>query len=209
MTDTETAPQGFGYDPIDISPYFLLTIPREETGQVSLYRCSDRPQLQSESHSDSDSDSSCNGSEDDREDTEDEDDVPTPHAQAPVSHWNLVESRLRTYFNQRLRKVQLPTGFWRYGENPLADHFGRELAILLWALSAAEESETTLIYTNWRKLQPEERRWLYARVVSAGRPLQISEPDPEADPGAVERQRRPPGRPGLRPRLQCLRRLLG
>lgn len=179
MTNIEPSPQGFGYDPIDIGPYFVLTIPRDvadEEGQVRLYQCADIPASHT-SHPPLTQLPPKTAHEDEvtSDDAEEADgDRPCIYAQAPMTHWNLVESRLRTYFNARLKKVQLPTGFWRFGENPLAEPLGKELAVLLWGLEAATEAQVLLIYTNWRKLLPEERRWLYTRVVANGLPAKFS-----------------------------------
>lgn len=143
MADTETAQQGFGYDPIETTSFFVVLIPREADEEVSVYLC---PYSADGTACLTDAD---------------------PIASIEQTSWNAIESRLRVYLNLRLRGLGRPPGLWRFGENRLSDTIGREVALLLTALEESDETEANLIYDNWRRLAPEERRWLYGRAAAA------------------------------------------
>lgn len=132
---------GFGYDPIEHTLSFVLNIPRDEEASVRLL--------------------------DHRGVGKGDAGAGQLYASIPQSHWNLVESRLRVYFNDRLRSVDRPPGIWRFGANRLSEELGRELAVLLWGLEPVEAEQVSRVYTNWRRLAPEERQWLYGRVAKA------------------------------------------
>src|SRR5689334_16785234 len=123
-SSADSVDTGFGYDPIEHTLSFVLQIPRDEDTPVRLL--------------------------DFRGAGEDGAAAGKQHAAIPQSHWNLVESRLRVYFNQRLTHWQLPTGIWKFGENRISEHLGSELAVLLWGLEAVAEEQVLRVFGNWR-----------------------------------------------------------
>ena len=145
-SDAQVQETGFGYDPVDQALSFVLNIPRDEEEAVRLIRR--RP-----------------------------DAAPQPNGllsiSVPQSHWNMVESRLRVHFNQRLRSSDKPQGVWRFGDNLLSHELGRELAVLFYAIESVDLEHVLRAYGNWRRLTSEERQWLYNRVANAA---------PQSDP---------------------------
>ena len=185
MSNADAGDNGFGYDPIEQTLSFVLHIPRGDEAPVRLL--------------------------DHRGDGRGDVAAGQQYVAIPQSHWNLVESRLRVYLNQRLRSGDLQAGVWRFGENRLPESFGKEIAILLWSLESAAVEQVSRIYANWRRLAPEERQWLYGRVAVAPhqtdpdvgwrRAVQIALLE-EPDPGIAQHRANSEGEhagPGLPP----------
>ena len=85
----------------------------------------------------------------------------------PRDLWSKVSDDLRFEFNQRLKQRDLATSKWIAGENFVDKLLGKEMMVLLWAISDIEakgEERDQLISTilqRWMALRPEERWWLY------------------------------------------------
>lgn len=86
-------------------------------------------------------------------------------AEIDVGHWNRLEERIRLYFNRRLKREEMPSGIWRFGDTNLGEGYGKELALLFWGLEDATAEQVPTVYGNWQKLTLEERVWLYGRVM--------------------------------------------
>ena len=78
--------------------------------------------------------------------------------------WGRIAEAVSAEFNARLVVAGGRAGRWLKGETPLAPYFGKELALLAWAI---EDDDGTLIpkaVANWRGLAPEERWWFYTTI---------------------------------------------
>src|SRR5690625_2392535 len=96
---------------------------------------------------------------------------PEPLLRAELSghRWQLVQDTVANEFNARLKHAQLRTGRWLKGPTPLAPHFGKELALLVWAVEDQDPTVIPRMLANWRGLAPEERWWFYTTINAARR----------------------------------------
>lgn len=96
---------------------------------------------------------------------------PEPLLRAELSghRWQLVQDTVANEFNARLKHAQLRTGRWLKGPTPLAPHFGKELALLVWAVEDQDPTVIPRMLANWRGLAPEERWWFYTSINAARR----------------------------------------
>jgi hypothetical protein len=132
----------FGFDPGDGQHHFLVLIPLGQAGDqdVMVYEC---PRY-----------SEAFGTE-----------LPTgatERVQFPARIWEAVSEQVRAVFNLRLKEAKRKPGKWRLGPNYLAPHYGKELALLGWALEDVPPERADTVFRNWRGLAPEERWWLYS-----------------------------------------------
>lgn len=102
---------------------------------------------------------------------EDETASPEPLLRAELSahRWQLVQGTVANEFNTRLKQAQVRTGRWLKGPTPLAPHFGKELALLVWAVEDQDPTVIPRMLANWRGLAPEERWWFYTSINAARR----------------------------------------
>lgn len=94
---------------------------------------------------------------------------PLLRAELSAHRWKLVQDTVANEFNARLKQAQLRTGRWLKGPTPLAPHFGKELALLVWALEDQDPTVIPRMLANWRGLAPEERWWFYTSINAARR----------------------------------------
>jgi hypothetical protein len=154
MTASDTI--GFGFVPDETTPCFVVAIPRSEEGEVEITE-----QLRYAPKAErAEADASTPVSEA----------MPCPPrrlAHLSLDRWLCVENEVRQEFNRRLRRAKLKTGVWKNGANPLTPDFGRELALLCWAIEEADPAQIPNAYGNWSALTPDERQWLYATIQAA------------------------------------------
>lgn len=94
---------------------------------------------------------------------------PELRAELNAHRWQLVQGAVANEFNARLRQAQLRPGRWLKGPTPLAPHFGKELALLFWAVEDQDPTVIPRMLANWRGLAPEERWWFYTTINAARR----------------------------------------
>lgn len=83
------------------------------------------------------------------------------------SKWNEIAELLKIEFNQRLKKSGLAAAKWETGKTLLSRLFGKELALLAWAIEDADPALIPVAIRNWQGLMPEERWWLYTMTNAA------------------------------------------
>ena len=132
----------FGFNPNDGHHHFLVMIPASDVpgAEVSVYEC-----LRYSEKSDGE--------------------LPVgsmERVRFPISIWNSISEDARAAFNLRLKQGKRKPGKWRPGPNYLAAHYGKELALLGWALEDLPADRVDAVFRNWRGLAPEERWWLYS-----------------------------------------------
>lgn len=90
-------------------------------------------------------------------------------AEAKPLCWQQLQGAVANEFNSRLKQGQLRPGRWLKGPTPLAPHFGKELALLLWAVEDQDTTVMPRMLANWRGLAPEERWWFYTTISATRR----------------------------------------
>jgi hypothetical protein len=78
--------------------------------------------------------------------------------------WERIADSAAAEFNDRLRHDGLRAARWLQVETQLAPHFGKELALLGWAVEDADPTLVPTMIANWRGLAPEERWWFYTTI---------------------------------------------
>lgn len=78
--------------------------------------------------------------------------------------WELVKTAVADEFNRRLKHDKLTIGRWLKTSTPLAPAFGKELAVLFWAIDDQDPMVVPRMLANWRGLAPEERWWFYTTI---------------------------------------------
>ena len=81
--------------------------------------------------------------------------------------WNALADDVRVEFNRRLKRLGLPSGRWKRGDNPVARLLGKELTLLAWAVEDADPALIPTAVKNWLGLAPEERWWLFTMTNAA------------------------------------------
>jgi hypothetical protein len=81
--------------------------------------------------------------------------------------WDAISGVVRAEFNARLKVQKRLPGRWRPQFNVLRRDFGKELALLAWAIEDADPALTNTALSNWLGLTPEERWWLYTMTAAA------------------------------------------
>ncbi len=95
---------------------------------------------------------------------------PQPKAILDRYRWSRIAPAAAADFNGRLQRMGLRAAA-RKRETLLAPHFGKELALLMWATEDADPTLIPNILANWGGFAPEERWWLYTTInATAGHP---------------------------------------
>ncbi|MBA2278683.1 MAG: DUF3780 domain-containing protein [Chloroflexia bacterium] len=94
----------------------------------------------------------------------DEDGREVEKARLDAYRWERVADIAAQEFNGRLIAEGVRSGRWLKTETPLAPHFGKELALLAWAIEDADPTLIPIMVANWRGLAPEERWWFYTTI---------------------------------------------
>lgn len=142
-----TSTRGFGYQPEHSAGYHFELRPTSEGG-VRLF---ERYEVES------------------GEDVESPAVEPQLRAEVNPHRWQLVKGAVANEFNARLKQAQVRPGRWLKGPTPLAPHFGKELALLFWAVEDQDPTVIPRMLANWRGLAPEERWWFYTTINAARR----------------------------------------
>ena len=94
-------------------------------------------------------------------------------AEIPLATWRQIQRPVEAEYNARSKAAKLRVAHFKRGENLLDRLYGRELAVLMWAVE--RETDEERIYTariNWQTLMPEERWWWYTRANASNMALQ-------------------------------------
>ncbi|MGB5232595.1 MAG: DUF3780 domain-containing protein [Desulfoprunum sp.] len=95
----------------------------------------------------------------------------TELAVIPVALWDVVSDRVVRELAEGMGEAERPkkAPVLKRGANRLSPLIGRELAVLLWALTeAGGDAHAEAILHGWRELAREERWWLYAKGAAPG-----------------------------------------
>jgi hypothetical protein len=105
---------------------------------------------------------------------EDEPEAKRPLLKAVLDsyRWSRVSGPASSEFNRRLHAEKLPVSRWKAeGDTLLSPYFGKELALLAWAVEDCNPTLLPNMIANWLGLAPEERWWLYTTInATAGHP---------------------------------------
>jgi hypothetical protein len=142
---------GFGFDPERSTHYFVVSIPEGSSSEAPV-RIIERYEWKGEIPS--------------------SDDVGLEHRDLKAiisrSRFKEIADEVKAEFNRRLTAHGLASGKWlAKGDIPLDRSFGKELALLFWAIEDAEQSLIPNAVRNWVGLSPEERWWLYTMTNAA------------------------------------------
>jgi hypothetical protein len=86
----------------------------------------------------------------------------------PFRLWKEIAEEASGEFNRRLIRHGKKSGKWpKSGMVPLDKNFGKELALLCWAVEDADPLQLPNAVRNWLGLSPEERWWLYTMTNAA------------------------------------------
>jgi len=127
---------GFGVPATSDPHHFIIEIPRNNTGAVSIV---ENLGLQSHDHSQSQ--------------------IARCLLERP--RWTAIRSEAQRAFNIRLKERQLKTSAWVVGINPVDRLLGKELCVLAWAVEGMAFDHIPIAVRNWLALRPEERWWLF------------------------------------------------
>ncbi|MGR8999702.1 MAG: anti-phage-associated DUF3780 domain-containing protein [Gammaproteobacteria bacterium] len=75
--------------------------------------------------------------------------------------WTAIRGEVQRAFNVRLKERNLKTSTWKVGENPVDRLLGKELCVLAWAIEGMEFDHIPIAVRNWLALRQEERWWLF------------------------------------------------
>lgn len=78
--------------------------------------------------------------------------------------WDRIAAPVAEEFNRRLLAEGKRASRWLKQETPLAPYFGKELALIAWAVEDADPTIIPMVVANWRGLAPEERWWFYTTI---------------------------------------------
>ena len=136
---------GFGVPATSDPHHFVVEIPRNNTGTVSIV---ENLGLQSHDHTQSL--------------------IARVILERP--RWTAIRSEVQRAFNVRLKERNLKTSAWKVGTNPVDRLLGKELCVLAWAIEGMEFDHIPIALRNWLALRPEERWWLFGMtaVTSGG-----------------------------------------
>ncbi len=147
---------GFGFDPLESKHHFLVIIPKIITGNVAIWERFewDNPQ---------DDDKIISGEPSFVDSYEQKIDQRFDRLKCELSRpkWKLIESAVKTEFNQRLKEYGQKIANWKQGQNAVQRLFGKELTLLCWAIEDCDIRVIPTAIKNWQGLKPEERWWLY------------------------------------------------
>ncbi|MDO9049272.1 MAG: DUF3780 domain-containing protein [Methylobacter sp.] len=127
---------GFGVPATSNPHHFIVEIPRNNTGTVSIV---ENLGLQSHDHAQSL--------------------IARVILERP--RWTAIRSEVQRAFNVQLKERNLKTSAWKVGANPVDRLLGKELCVLAWAIEGMEEGLFPIAVRNWLALRPEERWWLF------------------------------------------------
>ncbi|MDX8128022.1 anti-phage-associated DUF3780 domain-containing protein [Methylomonas sp. OY6] len=127
---------GFGVPATSNPHHFVVEIPRNNTGSVSVVE-----NLGMQTHDQSQSE--------------------IPRVLLERTRWTAIRGEVQRAFNVRLKERNLKTSTWKVGENPVDRLLGKELCILAWAIEGMEFDHIPIAVRNWLALRPEERWWLF------------------------------------------------
>jgi hypothetical protein len=127
---------GFGVPATSNPHHFIVEIPRNNTGTVSIVE-----NLGLQSH----------------------DQTQSLIARVILERprWTAIRSEVQRTFNVRLKERNLKTSAWKVGANPVDRLLGKELCVLAWAIEGMDEGLFPIAVRNWLALRPEERWWLF------------------------------------------------
>jgi hypothetical protein len=139
---------GFGFDTSAKGYNFLVVVPKEKDGNVSIYECFHwNP----------------------KEVTTAELCSRDLKAEIDLSKWNLFAPDVAQVLNERLERDGIPAGAWKSGSRiPVERLCGKELVLLVWAINGYDERSTDSAIRNWRNLSHEERWWMFTMANSIG-----------------------------------------
>ena len=127
---------GFGVPATSNPHHFVVEIPRNNTGTVSIV---ENLGLQSHDHTQS----------------------LIARVILERTRWTAIRSEVQRAFNVRLKERNLKTSAWKVGANPVDRLLGKELCVLAWAIEGMEFDHIPIAVRNWLALRPEERWWLF------------------------------------------------
>ncbi len=127
---------GFGVPATSNPHHFVVEIPRNNTGSVSVVE-----NLGMQTHDQSQSE--------------------IPRVILERTRWTAIRGEVQRAFNVRLKERNLKTSTWKVGENPVDRLLGKELCILAWAIEGMAFDHIPIAVRNWLALRPEERWWLF------------------------------------------------
>jgi hypothetical protein len=127
---------GFGVPATSDPHHFIVEIPRNNTGTVSIVE-----NLGLQSH----------------------DQTQSLIARVILERprWTAIRSEVQRVFNVRLKGRNLKTSAWKVGANPVDRLLGKELCVLAWAIEGMDFDHIPIAVRNWLALRPEERWWLF------------------------------------------------
>lgn len=138
---------GFGFIPSESQHHFLVTIPRNNNGKVTIYerfKWQEDVEAQAIDYT-----------------------MDRPKVELAKYKWKHIEDALKDEFNSRLKKEKLPVGKWHTGQVPVQRLFGKEMVLLAWAIEDCDPSVIPTAIKNWLGLSPEERWWLFTMTNAA------------------------------------------
>jgi len=127
---------GFGVPATSNPHHFIVEIPRNNTGTVSIV---ENLGLQSHDHTQSL--------------------IARVILERP--RWTAIRSEVQRAFNARLKERNLKTSAWKVGANSIDRLLGKELCVLAWAIEGMDFDHIPIAVRNWLALRPEERWWLF------------------------------------------------
>lgn len=146
---------GFGFDTGAKGYHFLIVIPKEKDGKVSIYECFHW---------------------DPKEVTSMELCSRDLKAEIDCSKWNLLATDIAQVLNKRLESDGIPAGTWKSGSRiPVERLCGKELVLLVWAINGYDDRSVAAAIRNWQNLSHEERWWLFTMANSVGGGVHDSE----------------------------------
>ena len=127
---------GFGVPATSNPHHFVVEIPRNNTGTVSIVE-----NLGLQSH----------------------DQTQSLIARVILERprWTAIRSEVQRAFNVRLKERNLKTSAWKVGANQVDRLLGKELCVLAWAIEGMDFDHIPIAVRNWLALRPEERWWLF------------------------------------------------
>lgn len=77
------------------------------------------------------------------------------------SRWMAIRNEVQRAFNARLKEHHLRVSAWKTGDNLVDRLLGKELCVLAWAVEGMKQENIPVAVRNWFALRPEERWWLF------------------------------------------------
>ncbi|MGZ8184766.1 MAG: anti-phage-associated DUF3780 domain-containing protein [Methylobacter sp.] len=127
---------GFGVPATSNPHHFMVKIPRNNTGAVSIVE-----NLGLQSHDQAES--------------------LIARCMLERPRWTAIRSEVQRAFNVRLKERHLKASAWKVGANPVDRLLGKELCVLAWAIEGMDFDHIPIAVRNWLALRPEERWWLF------------------------------------------------